>query len=268
MRVREIDGRSHNAFLEHLLAYVADIAATSMGDPMDTWEGLQIARRRALMSELREAGRTDKLLELADEMIASLESEKRALQQEVETLRADLRASRGREDAWRKAYEVVQRGGAPSVDDQEFVPIEDVAAAVKQAGEQFGAQILFQLNSQSDVEANPFEDAESVWAALEWLGTTYYRARTGEASIANFDLSLRERCGWTYHSHQSAITMKKYKRWYTTRVDGATWWLHEHIGSGSGKDARHTIRIGFDWDKERQRVLIGYIGQHQQTDAT
>ena len=62
--------------------------------------------------------------------------------------------------------------------------------------------------------------------------------------------------------------MGMYKEWYVTKVDGETRRLREHVGKGNSKDARHTIRIGFDWDKERQAVVIGFIGRHQRTTAT
>lgn len=36
----------------------------------------------------------------------------------------------------------------------------------------------------------------------------------------------------------------------------------------STKDARHCIRIAFTWDSDRQRVLLGYLGQHQETSSS
>ena len=62
--------------------------------------------------------------------------------------------------------------------------------------------------------------------------------------------------------------MGRYKDWYVTKVDGKARRLRDHVGKGNSKDPRHTIRIGFDWDKEQQAVIVGYIGQHQQTAAT
>ena len=44
--------------------------------------------------------------------------------------------------------------------------------------------------------------------------------------------------------------------------------LVEHIGKGTTFDARYTIRIAFDWDRDRRQVIVGYIGRHQQTDAS
>ena len=62
--------------------------------------------------------------------------------------------------------------------------------------------------------------------------------------------------------------MSRYEKSYTTRVDGKRYTLVEHIGKGTTFDARYTIRIAFDWDRDRRQVIVGYIGRHQQTDAS
>ena len=62
--------------------------------------------------------------------------------------------------------------------------------------------------------------------------------------------------------------MALYRNAYTTRVNGRIVWLGEHIGKGTGFDPRRTIRIGFDWDRALQKVIIGYIGRHQTTSAS
>lgn len=267
-RIRGIEAMRAGGFREHVLQRLADAATTSMGNPLESWEGLLSMRRRLLMTELRSAGRTDELIEIADETIRELEAKTQVLERELEQTRDEARRNQDKAESWRKAYETERRGAQVCADDQELLPIEDVADAVARAKEQFPSQILFQLNSSSAVDTNPFEAPESLWAALEWLATTYHAARTGQAAVPDFDISLREASGWKYQAHQSEVTMKKYRRWYTTRVDEKTVWLHEHVGTGSSKDARYTIRVGFDWDKDHQRVIIGFIGQHQQTDAT
>ena len=150
----------------------------------------------------------------------------------------------------------------------EFSPIDDVRTAVALAREKFAEELLFQPNSKSEIQDNPFERPKKVWDALEWLATTYYRSKMGEVNVPDFDKSIRKACGWHYAGNQSKLTMTKYKHWYTTHFNGKTYWLKKHIGTGSNKDARYTIRIAFDWDKDHQVVVIGYIGQHQQTSAT
>jgi hypothetical protein len=62
--------------------------------------------------------------------------------------------------------------------------------------------------------------------------------------------------------------MGQYKDWYCCQFEGRKWELGEHIGTGASKDARHTIRIGFAWDKDDKLVIIGFIGQHQRSRKT
>ena len=211
----------------------------------------------------------------------ALESERDGLRMENEHLRSDMedaksegdslrnRLNESREEVgyWRGMYEDERQ--KPKVTTEEAPSqVESVEEAVSLAGELFEGRLLVNPNSKSEVEGNPFEKPAEVWDALEWLATTYYDSRAGEASVPDFDQSIREACGWWYKSDQHETTHNKYRDWYTTRVNGKRRWVLEHIGTGSGRDARHTIRIAFDWDRDERVVVVGYIGQHQRTDAS
>ena len=207
----------------------------------------------------------------SDTVIASLEAENSLLRLELQELRDELKTSQDVVRLWRIAYEEAsKRMGAtakpPSKD--EFLPIEDVRTAVALAKEKYAGELHFQPNSKSEIDDNPYEKPTNVLAALEWLATTFYRSKMGEVKVHDFDKSIKKVCGWRYKRGQSKQTMHKYKPWYTTSFEGRTFWLERHVGTGSNKDSRYTIRIAFDWDKARRIVVIGYIGQHQQTDAT
>ncbi len=196
-----------------------------------------------------------------EEEVESLQSQLYKRQDEIEKLQKEA-------ERWRRYYiEEASKGVAISSEDEDL-SIESVNDAVELAKERFDDKLLFQLNGKSCVEDNPFKHPKAVWDALQWLATTYYGARQGEISLKNPDLSIRKACKWWYKGHQSDITMNKYEDWYTTKVGNKTHWLKKHIGTGSNRNARYTIRIAFDWDKSKARVVIGFIGQHQQTDAT
>ena len=201
----------------------------------------------------------------------SLETENHTLRQEFNTLQNDFLTSQEIIKLWREAFEKARKELAQSGEaenDDEILPIKDVRTAVAVAREKFADKLLFQPNSKSAIEDNPYERPKEVWAALEWLATTYYRSKMGEEKVARFAPSLLKACGWRYSGNQSQMTMRKYESWYKTTLNGKDYWLKSHVGTGSNKDPRYTIRIAFDWDKERQVVVIGYIGQHQQTRAT
>ena len=196
-------------------------------------------------------------------------------QNEIESLKRKLHKNQNGIEKWQKEAEIwrvayieeASNGAATASEDEDLV-IESVNDAVALAKERFDDKLLFQLNGKSRVEDNPFRHPKAVWDALHWLATTYYGFRTGESNLSSLDVSIREACKWWYRGHQSDMTMNKYEEWYTTKVENKIHWLKKHIGTGSSKDARYTIRIAFDWDKSKERVVIGFIGQHQQTDAT
>lgn len=207
----------------------------------------------------------------SDTVNASLKAEISLLKQDLHEIRGELKTSQDVVRLWRIAYEKAskrmgQSAKPPSKD--ALLPIEDVRTAVALAKEKYSGELIFQPNSKSEIEDNPYEKPTNVLAALEWLATTFYRSKMGEVRVTDLNKSIKKVCGWSYTGRQSRNTMKKYEPWYTTSFEGKTYWLKRHVGTGSNKDSRYTIRIAFDWDKARQAVVIGYIGQHQQTDAT
>ena len=197
----------------------------------------------------------------------ALRSENRGLKDEVETLRTELFSSQEREDSWRLAYRSAMDGSMEEVGVSAPV-VESVQDAVEMAVSRFRQELLFAPNSESYIEDNPFTDPARVWEALQWLGTTYYASRMGRLRVTDFDRSIKEACGWWYKGDQGETTVSKFEKSYTTRVDGKRYTLVEHIGKGTTFDSRYTIRIAFDWNRDRRQVVIGYIGRHQQTDAS
>lgn len=197
----------------------------------------------------------------------ALLSENEDLREEVEALKTELFSSQEREDSWRLAYRTAKDGSIEEVGVPPPV-VESVLDAVEMARGRFRQELVFAPNSESSIEDNPFNDPLRVWEALEWLGTTYYSSRMGRLRVTDFDQSVKEACGWWYKGDQGETTVSRYEKSYTTRVDGKRYTLVEHIGKGTTFDARYTIRIAFDWDRDKRQVIVGYIGRHQQTDAS
>lgn len=253
-------------FKEYLLGYLSDIAVYSEDADEVTWLDLESRRRRTQLAKLKAAGDAAEMLSLYDETNRALEDVVRQLREENDSLRQERTRAQQEANAWRESYVASQKTG----DDEgtfERAP-SSVAEAISKAEKEFGSQLVFALNGKSNVGKNEFDSPPAVLAALEFLATVYFQARTGKKPCTDFDSSLRQRCGWTYSGHQSQITMNTYEEWYATRVGQKKVWLPEHIGTGTSKEERYTIRIGFSWEKDMGKVVIGYIGQHQKTDAT
>ena len=146
--------------------------------------------------------------------------------------------------------------------------VRSVREAVESVARNHPEALVFAFNSASTGMDCPFEDAVAVRSALEFLATTYRDARSGRASCPDLDLELRQRCGFFYRPHQSSVTMGRFSESYTAVHEGRRYELREHIGKGTGRDGRHSIRIAFTYLEDEDRVLIGFLGQHQRTTAT
>jgi len=134
------------------------------------------------------------------------------------------------------------------------VSIDSVGEAVALAREAFADRLLIKLNSRSN-ENTPFPHPAEVYDALAWLATAHDDGN---------DHRMAEACsGWTYKTSQREESIAKYREWYETLADGKPWYLGAHIGKGTSRDPRHTIRIGFARDEEGNRVIVGFIGLHQ-----
>lgn len=198
-----------------------------------------------------------------EEDYEELKYENAGLKAEVKAMERQLFESRRQEEGWRLALACQEN---PS--EEEIPELEDVNAAVKLAMNRFPGQLLFQLNADSDVAGSDYTRPDRVWRALRWLATDYFTSHLGQNPIGNMDEACRRASDMWYKTSQHVTTMAQFPDAYSTRVDGRPIWLREHIGRGTSFDPRHTIRIGFDWDRRLQKVVIGYIGQHQRTAAT
>ena len=195
----------------------------------------------------------------------SLASDNRHLSEQASELESDFNESRNLAEMWRISYQDMLRAQEPAAA-RALPEFESVAQVVQLAERRLVGRLRFLLNSKSDTEI-PFDNPQQIWDALEWLATTYYQAKTGESGESDFDLSLRRTCGWRYTPDQSNTTVGQYRDYYETRVGNRRRELREHIGTGNGYH-RGTIRIAFAWEADEQKVVVGFIGRHQRTDAS
>ena len=147
--------------------------------------------------------------------------------------------------------------------------ISSVREAIAAAKTTFPDTLAIALNSASN-ESTPFQRPNEVYAALEWLATEYCDIRLNPPGTdPEFERRLKERCpGWFYSSKQSDTAKNMFKAEYETTLDSRTYKLDQHIGRGTRGDPQYMIRIAFDWDDEREQVIVGYIGPHQRTQAS
>lgn len=183
---------------------------------------------------------------------ASLRLAKQQLDDEIGELRTGLDRARTAEEHWRQAYVQGRRSHADG--DNAPLRVASVADALALAERAFPDALTVALNGKSDPRV-PFAKPEEVFDALAWLATCY-RRRSATA--------LGEACpGWFHKPDQSDATVGMYPEWYRMSIDGRTVPIRNHLGKGNSFDPRSTIRIGFAWDEQQERVLVGYVGRHQ-----
>ena len=147
--------------------------------------------------------------------------------------------------------------------------VGSVFEAITAAEINFPGRLLVSLNAASR-EDTPFQRPHEVYAALEWLATEYSDIRLNPLGTdPEFERRLKETCpGWSYSPKQSDTAKNMFKGEYQTTVESRTYTLDQHIGKGTKGDPQYMIRIAFAWDNDLGKVIVGYIGPHQRTQAS
>ena len=209
----------------------------------------ELLRVTAAHAELREKH------EEVSEANRGLRLSKEQLDGELGELRAELDRRRQAEERWRLAYiEACKLGrDAQGESAPEIATVKD---AVDLAEHAFADELVVALNGKSDLGI-PFAKPAEVFDALAWLATCY--RRPGSPPIG-------ESCpGWFHKPDQTGTTMGRFRQWYETSFGGRNFEVSNHIGKGASFDPKSTIRIGFAWDDQLGRVVVGFVGRHQRT---
>ena len=151
-------------------------------------------------------------------------------------------------------------------------PAPEHAASVDEAIEKsktcWPGAFAYAFNNRSEPRGYPFKDPDQFFLGLQFLATTFRDAMAGRKDCPDLVTACKEECGLNYSPNQSPSTMGEFPEYYRTRYDGEDVPLTRHLGRGNNKDPRLSFRLAFHYDKDRDRVVLGYLGQHQRTRAT
>ncbi len=234
-------------------------------------ENRQMKAKEKELRHLQEASKTDKnqiqQLRQENEKLKGVHADNK---EEIKKLRASLDTSRGDEKTWREAYqnEMRRKSAIGAKGQKADGKVRSVQEAFEKAERDYPEELLVKLNNDSrrDLKKNRFGKPDEIFKALQWLAIIYRDARMNGAPNPNLDESLRQTCSnWFYSANQSEYAIGKYPNSYKTTIDQKTYDLEPHIGTGTSRNERHTIRIAFAWDSELKKVVVGYVGQHQPT---
>ena len=156
--------------------------------------------------------------------------------------------------------------GDPGDDAPEFAATVD--EALDKSKTCWPGAFAYAFNNRSEPRGYPFKDADQFFRGLRFLATTFRDAMAGRKDCPDLVTACKEECGLNYSPNQSPSTMGEFPEYYRTRYDGEDVPLTRHVGRGNNKDPRLSFRLAFHYDKDRDRVVLGYLGQHQRTRAT
>ena len=273
-QVERLEEGKRHGFRSHLLSYISEVSTNRLIDDVVEWSDVRRLQSRSELRRLREEGQDQEALEVAEEIIDDLEGEKQHLKKQLGQLQDQKERARNEAEQWRKAYQEQQKSEDESSvgPASEDLPPATLTEAVDRILSKHGVgaeetKIRIPRSVRGEI-TDEFEDVESAYDALKWLATTFVPAKRGDEECPDLDLSCRRASGFSYTAHQSDRTMGEYPDDYYLRWNEEKRALERHLGKGSSKDPRETLRIAFFYDEDQDQVVVGYIGQHQRTRST
>jgi len=267
-KIEQLNARSPAALCRNIFSRIASVSSFVTSFTLVSWQKILEWKRSEAIKKAKENNQQDEMLKLFEDTNKDLEHQNDQLRKELSERTKEVRRLESEVENYRNALEFI---GGDTADQALAENISSVSDALDVFAKEHSDKVIFAWNSKSDAETSPYEDAPSVLKALRWVATTYHDARTGNRRCSDLEKSFREKVeGWSYETHQSKGTMnhRKFKDWYHTTHDGRKFSLPHHLGCGSNKDARRCIRIAFHWDDESQKVILGYLGQHQENSSS
>jgi hypothetical protein len=113
----------------------------------------------------------------------------------------------------------------------------------------------------SAAKRSPYENSPLVYQCLELLANDYRLTKLGQLDRNVF----KDKCtelgldvgGSVDPSRAGAAGDEYFVRW-----GGRKRWLDQHMGNGSARDPRFTLRIYYTWSEEDSKVIVGWLPSH------
>ncbi len=263
-----------------ILEAISAIATSKVPEQSVTWDQILELERRKAIAEAKEqakaeaevSGKTNVWAQMLEEDNKLQNDRIRHLESQLASQAEETERQRSLAEIYRFALEQRKKGGEE--DDEasstQSLPPGTVAQAVENAERDHPDKLVFSFNNRSEHKDCPFLAPDEVERAFNWLATTYWSARTSkQPTCSDFDKSVRELItGWSHSGGQKKHSVGKHESWYQCQWNGKVYWIGEHLGCGTSKRPEETIRIAFAWDEDLQKVVVGFIGQHQRNSNT
>lgn len=119
----------------------------------------------------------------------------------------------------------------------------------------------------AEAKKSVFENHVLVFEALDMLANLYRLVKRSEAPRE--DLKARaDALGLFMGGSVDPGIARAYRDAYFVMYGGRRRWLDQHVGRGTSRDPRYSLRIYFFWDDESERVVVGWLPTHLPNSMT
>jgi hypothetical protein len=128
-------------------------------------------------------------------------------------------------------------------------------------------QIVILPRAIAEAKRSSYLDVTLVYNALEMLAELYTATKNG---VAERD-ALKRRCnelGLSIGRSVDASRAGQAREEYFVTYKGRRRFLESHVGRGTSRDPRYTLRIYFFYDEEDEVVVVGFLPTHLSNSLT
>ncbi|MDO8279353.1 MAG: hypothetical protein Q7T63_14645 [Burkholderiaceae bacterium] len=112
-----------------------------------------------------------------------------------------------------------------------------------------------------------FVKPELVYAGLELLASTYRAVKKGEMDRHILKAEV-DALGFLIGGSVDPSVAGELGDEYFVRWRGRRRFLDQHMGKGSARDVRHTMRIYWTWDEDDEVCVVGWLPSHLATSRS
>lgn len=142
-------------------------------------------------------------------------------------------------------------------------PLKNLCATIQAIERLYGDRVIVHDRAYKEIKKSPFRHVEKARDAVLWLATGFHDLSLGGATREQLAASCLESCDFQYCSTVSSLTRQRHPADYTCTIGAEKFTLEKHLKFGKTRNPQDILRIGFNFWKEEEKVVIGYIGEHQ-----
>ena len=256
--------------------YIMDFTALRHFDVPTRWEDVERTVSQLALRSLKDQGKDEEAIKGAHEILKLYEADKNEAERKLEQLGQDFDDARAREESLNDQVERWE-SLVKTLSEEYNCDFRDLAVRRHKPDTVSEALDIIERTYKDRIvvpsgriksEADNFENVKDLFAALQWLVTTYWESKVGRKSVGDPNASCREASGFSFSANQSESSMGLRPEDYNLTVDGIHYVAKAHIGKGTSTNSRYSIRVAFDYDEKKKKFFVGYVGQHQTSKRT